>query len=182
MEGKHIAECRAEQRERPLLLGGSGKGIIVVSGHEAAIRLWSRARGAKSPTAQAQFLRTIPGKYSRASHRQRQAAAKLTTFMSGIRRFMNSYAILWQKLYACFSENTFNQGKRVLVSSVATHLDIRDRVLMKTGRLSQVQNRPIQCSTRPSELVHLPQARIANVTCDKVRTVIAVSPNQGGIQ
>ena len=101
--------------------------------------------------------------------------------MSGIRRLLKAYAVLWQKFYARFSEHTFDQGNRVLVSRVATDLDIRDRVSMKTGRLSQVPNRPVQRST-PSELVHLSQARIANVTCDKVRTIIAISPNRGGIQ
>ena len=65
---------------------------------------------------------------------------------------MKAYAILWQKLYARFSEHTFDQGNRVLVSRVATHLDIRDRVSMKTGRLSQVPNRPIQRSTRHPNL------------------------------
>ena len=112
----------------------------------------TRAHAAKSSTAQALLLRPIRGKYSRASHRQRQTAAKLTTFMTGIRRFMKAYAILWQKLYARFSEHTFDQGNRVLVSRVATHLDIRDRVSMKTGRLSQVPNRPIQRSTRHPNL------------------------------
>jgi hypothetical protein len=63
---------------------------------------------------------------------------------------MKAYAILWQKLYARFSEHTLDQGDRVLVSRVATDLDIRDRVSMKTGRLSQVPNRPIQRGTRPN--------------------------------
>ena len=112
----------------------------------------TRAHAAKSSTAQALRLRPIRGKYSRASHRQRQTAAKLTTFMTGIRRFMKAYAILWQKLYARFSEHAFDQGNRVLVSRVATHLDIHDRVSMKTGRLSQVPNRPIQRSTRHPNL------------------------------
>ena len=119
----------------------------------------TRAHAAKSSTAQAQFLRPIRGKYSRAGHRQRQASAKLATFMTGIRRFMKAYAILWQKLYARFSEHTFDQGNRVLVSRVATHLDIRDRVSMKTGRLSQVPNRPIQRSTRHPNLCTCQQAR-----------------------
>ena len=145
-----------------------------MSGEEALIRPWheqdvqmksqrslgvttgdsrhTRAHAAKSSTAQAQLLRPIRGKYSRAGHRQRQTAAKLATFMTGIRRFMKAYAILWQKLYARFSEHTFDQGNRVLVSRVATHLDIRDRVSMKTGRLSQVPNRPIQRSTRHPNL------------------------------
>ena len=65
---------------------------------------------------------------------------------------MKAYAILWQKLYARFSERTFHQGNRVLVSRVATDLDILDRVSMKTGRLSQVPNRPIERSTRHPNL------------------------------
>jgi hypothetical protein len=68
-----------------------------------------------------------------AGHRLRQTAAKLTTFMTGLRRLMKAYAILWQKFHACFSKYTFDQGNRVLVSRVATHLDVRDRVSMKTG-------------------------------------------------
>ena len=141
----------------------------------------TRAHAAKSSTAQTPFLRPIGRKHSRASHRQRQTAAKLTTFMTGIRRFMKAYAILWQKLYARFSEHAFDQGNRVLVSRVATHLDIRDRVSMKTGRLSQVPNRPIE--RRPSDLVQLPRARnCAHLTCDKVTTTFTTSPNQGGIQ
>jgi hypothetical protein len=146
-----------------------------VSGEEAAlIRLWheqnvqmkserslgvitedprhTRGHVARSSTAQAEHLRPLRGKYSRACHRQRQPAAKLTTFTTGIRSFLKAYAILWQKLYARFSEHTFNQGSRVLVSCVATDLDIRNRVSMKTGRLSQVPNRPIQRSTRHPNL------------------------------
>ena len=137
-------------------IGGSDARIINSLDEAALIRLWtgdhSRAHAAKSPTAQALFLRPIRGKYSRASHKQRQTAAKLTTFMTGIRGFMKAYAILWQKLYARFSEHTFDQGNRVLVSRVATDLDIRDRVSMKTGRLSQVPNRQIERSTRHPNL------------------------------
>jgi hypothetical protein len=111
-----------------------------------------RPHPAKSSTAQAQCLRSIGRKYSRTGHEQAQTAAKLTTFVTGIRSFMKAYAILWQKLYACLSEHTFDQGNRALVSHVATHLDIRNRVSMKTGRLSQVPNRPIQRSTRHPDL------------------------------
>ena len=190
---------------RRRFVGGSDARFIT-SGEEAAlIRLWreqnvqmksqrslgvitgdprhSRAHAAKSPTAQAQFLRPIRGKYSRASHRQRQTAAKLTTFMTGIRSFMKAYAILWQKLYARFSEHTFDQGNQVLVSRVATHLDIRDRVSMKTGRLSQVPNRPIQRSTRHPDLCtcHRHEAvPLSHVT--KSQLMITMSPNQWGIQ
>ena len=137
---------RSRKPDRRLFLGGSDARIIISLDEAALIRLLTgdhnRAHAAKSST-QAQFLRPIRGKYSRASHRQRQTAAKLTTFMTGIRSFMKAYAILWQKLYTRFSEHTFDQGNRVLVSRVATHLDVRDRVSMKTGRLCQVPNRPI---------------------------------------
>jgi hypothetical protein len=112
----------------------------------------THARAAKSSKPQTQLLRRIRGKDSQARHRRRQTAAKSTTFMTGIRRFVKAYAILWQKLYACFSEHTFDQRNRVLVSRVAAHLDIRDRVSMKTGRLSQIPNRPIQRSTRHPSL------------------------------
>jgi hypothetical protein len=118
-------------------------------------------RAAKSSKPQAQSSRPIGRKYSRASHRQRQPAANLTTFMTGIRRFMEAYAILGQKLYARFSAHTFDQGNRVLVSRIATDLDICDRISMKTGRLSQVPNRPIQRSTRHPDLC----------TCHKHETV-----------
>jgi hypothetical protein len=121
----------------------------------------TRAHNAKSSTAQALLLRPIRGKHSRASHKQRQTAAKLPTLMSGIRRLLKAYAIPWQKLYACFSEHTFHQSNRVLVSRVAAHLDIRDRVSMKTGRLSEVPNRPIQRSTPHANLCAPQQARNA---------------------
>ena len=103
--------------------------------------------------------------------------------MSGIRRLLKAYAILWQKLYACFSEHTFDQGNQVLVSRVAAHLDIRDRVSMKTGRLSQVPNRPIQRSTRHPDLCtcHRHEAvPLSHVT--KSHLMITMSPNQWGIQ
>jgi hypothetical protein len=162
-------------------LGGSDARVILRL-DEALIRpLWegghSRAQPAKSPTAQALLLRPIRGEHSRPSHKQRQTAAKLPTLMSGIRRFLKAYAILWQKLYACFSEHTFNQGNRVLVSRVATDLNIRDRVSMKTGRLSQVPKRPIQRSARHPDL-----CTCATVTSDKVTAMITTSPNQWGIQ
>ena len=168
-------------------LGGSDARVIMSLDEAAGIRRLrtgdhSRAHAAKSPTAQALLLRPIRGKYSRASHRQRQTAAKLTTFMTGIRSFMKAYAILWQKLYARFSEHTFDQGNRVLVSRVATHLDIRDRVSMKTGRLSQVPNRPIQRSTRHPNLCTCQRHETVPVTCDKVTIMITTSPNQWGIQ
>jgi hypothetical protein len=101
--------------------------------------------------------------------------------LTGIRRLVSANAILWQKLYARLSEYTFDRCNRVLVSRAATHLDIRDRVAMEPGGPSQVPNRSIERSSQ-SELVQLPQARIANVACDKVRTIIAISPNQGGTE
>jgi hypothetical protein len=48
---------------------------------------------------------------------------------------MKAHAILWQKLYACLSEHTFDQRDGILVARVATHLDIRDGVSMKTRSL-----------------------------------------------
>ena len=94
--------------DRCRFIGGSDARIIMSRDGAARIQLWtddhSRVPAAKSPTAQAQFLRPIRGKSSRASHKQRQTAAKLTTFMTGIRAFMKACAILWQKLYARFSE------------------------------------------------------------------------------
>ena len=146
-------------------LGGSDARIILRLDEAALMRGLgghSRAHAAKSPTAQALLLRPIRGKYSRAGHRQRQPSANLATFMTDIRSFIKTYAILWQKLYAPFSENTFDQGNRVLVSRVATDLDIRDRISMKAGRLSQVPNRPIQRSTRHADLCAPQQGQNAN--------------------
>jgi hypothetical protein len=186
---------------RRLFIGGGSDVGVIVSGEEAAlVRLWheqnvqmksqrsldvitedprhTRGHVARSSTAQAEHLRPLRGKYSRAtSQRQRQTAAKLTTFMTGMRSFMKAYAILWQKLYARFSERIFHQGNRVPVSRVAAHLDIRDRVSMKTGRLSQVPNLPIQRSTRHPDL-----CTCATVTSDKVTATITMSPNQRRIQ
>jgi hypothetical protein len=166
---------------RPFL-GGSDARVILRLDEAALIQgLWegghSRAHAAKSPTAQALLLRPIRGKSSRASHKQRQTAAKLPTLMCGIRRLLNAYANLWQELYACLSEHTFDQGNRVLVSRVAAHLDIRDRVSMKTGRLSRVPNLPIQHSTRHPDL-----CTCGTVTSDKGTATITISPNQRGIQ
>jgi hypothetical protein len=167
-------------------IGGSD-GRVIPLDEAALIRLWtgdsSRGHAAKSQTAQALLLWPIRGKYSRASHRQWQTATKLTAFISGIRSFMKAHAILWQKLYPRFSEHPFDQGNRVQVSRVATHLDIRDRVSMKTRRLSQVPNRPIQRSTRHSDLCtcHRHEAvSLSHVT--KSQLMITMSPNQWGIQ
>jgi hypothetical protein len=166
-------------------IGGSDARIIVSRDEAARIQLWtddhSRVPAAKSPTARAQFLRPIRGKYSRASHKQRQGAAKSTTFMTGIRSLMKAYAPLWQKLCARFSKYTVDQGNRLLDFRVTTHLSIRDRVSMKSGRLGQVPNRPIERG--PSDLVQLPRARkCAHLTCDKVTTIFTTSRNQRGIQ
>jgi hypothetical protein len=118
------------------------------------------AHAAKSSTVQAPRLRPIRVKDSRAGHRQRQTAAKLTTFMAHIRRFMEASAILLQKLYAHLSEHAFDQGNRILVSRAAT-LDILERISMKTGRLNQVPNRQIERSTRHPNLCACQQARNA---------------------
>src|ERR1700740_2179413 len=110
MKGKNVAERRDHHREPQLLHGVSGTRIIV-SRHEAElIRLSSRAHAAESSTPQAQGLRPIDGKYSRASRRHRQTDAKSTGFMVSIGRFMKACAILWQKPRARFSEHAFNQG------------------------------------------------------------------------
>jgi hypothetical protein len=168
---------------RRLFIGGSDVRVIV-SGEEAALfRLWrkqnvqmksqrslgvitedprhTRGHVAKWSMAHALRLRPVRGKYSRASNRQQRTAAKLPPLMIDIRSLLKAYAILWQKLYARFAERPFHQGNRVLVSRVATDLDIRDRVSMKTGRLSQVPNRPIQRSTRHPNLCACRQARNA---------------------
>jgi hypothetical protein len=151
-----ITRQYAQPPERRLFLGGSDARATMSVDETALVRLWTGDHTlthiAKSPMAHPEFLPPIGGKYSRACHRQRQPAAKLTTFTTGIRSFLKAYAILWQKLYARFSEHAFNQGSRVLVSCVATDLDIRNRVSMKTGRLSQVPNRPIQRSARHPNL------------------------------
>jgi hypothetical protein len=162
------------RKHRRQFIGGSDTRIIIGLDEAALIRLWtgghSRAHAAKSPMAHALFLRPLRCKYSRASHRQRQTAAKLTTFMTSIRGPLKAYPILRQKLYARFSERTFHQGNRVLVSRVATHLDIRDRVSMKTGRLSRVPNHPIERG--PSDLVQVPRARkCTHLICDEVATI-----------
>ena len=116
----------------------------------------TRAHAAKSSTAHAHCLPPIGREYSRAHHRERQTAANLTAFMAGIRRLMNANAILWQKLYARFSEHAFDQAYRVLVSRVAT-LDILERISMKTGR----PNRQIESSTRHPNLCACQRARNA---------------------
>jgi hypothetical protein len=120
----------------------------------------TRAHTAKSSKAQAHCLLPIGRRYSRARHRERQTAANLTAFMAGIRRFMKVYAVLWQKLHARFSEHSFDQANRVPGSHVATHLDVCDRVPMKTGHLSQVSHRQIERSTYPN-LCACQQARNA---------------------
>ena len=164
-------------------IGGSDARIIMSRDEAARIQLWtddhSRVPAAKSPTAQAQFLRPIRGKYSRASHKQRQAAAKSTTFMTGIRAFMKACAILWQKLYAHFSGHTFDQGNRALGSRVATHLDVPDCVSMKTGRLGQVPNRS---TAAPSEFVRLSQPAAPMTHVTKPKPASPCPRINGGIQ
>ena len=136
----------------------------------------TRAHVAKSSTVQTPRLRLIGRQHSRSGHRQQQSAENFTAFMTAIQRFMKACAILWRKLHARFSEHAFDQANRVLVSRRAT-LDILERISMKTGRLSQVPNRPIQRSMRNPDLCNC-----ANVTCDKVAAMITMSPNQRGIQ
>ena len=192
-------------RSRCRFLGGSGTRIIMDFDEAALIRLShgqnvqmkcqrsfgvitgdprrTRAHVAKWSTAHALRLRPVRGKYSRASNRQRRTAPKLTTFVTAVRRFMKAYAILWQKLRARFSEHIFDHANRALVSRVATDIDIRDRVSMKTGRLSQVPNRPIQRSTRHPSLrtCHGQEAvPLSHVTTSHL--MITTSPNQWGIQ
>jgi hypothetical protein len=145
-------------------IGGADARMIISLDEAALIRLWtggpSGAHAAKSPTAQALRLRPIRGKSSRASHKQRQTATKLPTLMSGIRRLLKAYAVLWPKLHARFSEYRFDQAIRVPGSHVATHLDVCDRVPMRTGHLTQVSNRQIERSTSPN-LCACQQARNA---------------------
>jgi hypothetical protein len=166
MEGKEnklITVPWSRGLARCKFLGGSHAGITVSADDVTLIRLWheqsvqvksekclgvltgdpprSRAQATKSATAQAQRSRPIRGKCSRVGHRQWQTSAIFTTFMTGVRTIMKAYAILWQKLYACFSERTFDQGNQVLVSCAATHLDIRDCVFDEDRSSSQVPNR-----------------------------------------
>ena len=72
------------------IIGASDARIIMSRDEAARIRLWtddhSRVPAAKSPTAEAEFWRPIRCKYWRASHKQRQAAAKSTTFITGTGR------------------------------------------------------------------------------------------------
>ena len=159
-----ITVPRSRKPSHCQFIGGSDTRIINSLDEAVLIRLWtgdpSPVRAAKLPTAQALLLRPIRGQSSRASHKQRQTAAKSATFMTSIRRFMKAYAILWQKLYARFSKRTFDQANRVLGSRVAT-LDILERISMKTGRLSQVPNRQIERSAHHPKLCAFQQARKA---------------------
>ena len=149
-------------KSRCHFLGGSDARVVTSLDEAAGIRRLrigdhSLAHAAKG---QALLSRPIRGKHSR-RHKQWQTAAKLTTFMTGIRSFMKAHAILWQKLYARFSGRTFDQGNRAVGFRVATDLDVRDRVSIKTGRLSQVPNRQIERSTRHPNLCACQQARNA---------------------
>jgi hypothetical protein len=190
-----ITVPRSRKLARRRFLGGSDARIITSADeapvmrrlrHEQNIQclgitpgnpLRTCAHVAKSATAQTPRLRLIGRPDSRSGHRRQQAAENFTAFMTAIRRFMKAYAILWRTLHARFSEYAVDQANRVLVSRIAAHLDIRDRVSMKTGRLSQVPNRPIQRSTRHPDL-----CTCATVTSDKVTAMITMSPNQRGIQ
>jgi hypothetical protein len=98
----------------------------------------------------------IRSKYSRPNHRQRETAKRFRAPKNGLRSFVKAYAVLWRNFNTIFSEYTFDQGNRVVVSRVATDFDIRDRVSMQTGRPSRVPNHPIE--RRPSDLVQLPRA------------------------
>jgi hypothetical protein len=115
-----ITQQYAQPPEPRLFLGGSDARAIISVDEAALVRLWTGdhtlTHVAKSPMAHREFLPPIGGKYSPASHGQRQTSAKLTTFTSRIRSFMKACAILCQKFYACFSEHTFDQGNRVLIS------------------------------------------------------------------
>jgi hypothetical protein len=175
MSGEGVALIRSWHEQNAQMKSERSFGVITGDSRP------TRAHAAQSSTAQTQSLRPFRGKYSRAGHRQRQASANLATFMK--RRFIKTYAVLWQKLYARFSENTFDQGNRVLGPRVATDLEIRDRVSMKTGRLSQVPNRPIQRSTRHPDLCTCHRqgtAPLSHVTTSHL--MITTSPNQRGIQ
>ena len=194
-----ITVPRSRKLARRQFPGGSDARIITI-GDEAPVmrRLWheqniqclgittgnpprTHAHVAKSSMAQTPCLRLIGRQHSRSGDRQQQTVENYTVFMMTIRRFMKAYAILLRKLHARFSEHTFDQANLVPVSRVATHLVIHDRVLMKTGRLNQVPNHPIERG--PSDLVQLPRARkCTHLICDKVTTIFTTSPNQGGIQ
>ena len=106
----YIATAAPPIRRR--FVGGSDARFIRSGEEVALIRLWreqnvqmksqrslgvstgnprdSCAHGAKSPTGQAQFLRPFRSQYSRASYRQRQTAAILTTFMICYSEFRES--------------------------------------------------------------------------------------------
>jgi hypothetical protein len=138
------------------------------------------AHAAESSMAQAQCVRPIRAKYSRASHRKRQPAANLTTLMTGVWRLMKAYAILWQKLYARFSERIFDQGHRVLASGGATRLDVGDRVSMQTGRLSRIPSRPTQSQHAPSEFAHCPRQETAATHVTEPQTSLPCRRINGG--
>jgi hypothetical protein len=150
----------------------SQRGLEVISGNPRH----TRRHAAKSSIAKAQYLRPIRGKYSRASHRQRLTAAKLTTFMTG---FVKAYAILWQKLYARLSEHAFDQSNRVLGSRLATHLDIPDRVSMQTGRVCQVPDPRIRRSAPKSEFALVTGTKVHCATVTMSKTSFHVAEARG---
>jgi hypothetical protein len=156
--GTLATQHHAQTRERKFFPRRFGRANDRERDEAAPIRLGTSDRSharAQSPTAQAPLSRPNRGKSSRASPKQRRTAAKLPTLMIGIWRLLKAYAVLWQRLYACFSGYTFDQSR------VAAHLDIRDRVSMKTRRLSQVPNRQIERSTRHPNSCAFRQARKA---------------------
>jgi hypothetical protein len=174
-----ITVPRSRKLARRRFLGGSEARIITSADeapvmrrlrHEQNIECLAITTGnplrtcalvAKSSTAQTPRLRLIGRPDSRSGYRRQQTAENFTTFMTAIRRFRKAYAILWRELYARLSEYAVDQANRVLISRVATDLDIRDRVSMKDGRLSQVPNRQIEHSTRHANLCAPQQARNA---------------------
>jgi hypothetical protein len=174
-----ITVPRSRKLARRRFLGGSDARIITSADeapvmrrlrHEQNIECLAITTGnplrvyalvAKSSTAQTPRLRLIGRPDSRSGYRRQQTAENFTTFMTAVRRFRKAYAILWRKLYAHFSEYAVDQANRVLISRVATDLDILEPISMKDGRLSQVPNRQIERSTRHANLCAPQQARNA---------------------
>jgi hypothetical protein len=174
-----ITVPRSRKLARRRFLGGSDAGIITSVDeapvmrrprHEQNIQCLDIITGnpvrtcalvAKSSTAQTPRLRLIGRPDSRSGYRRQQTAENFTTVITAIRMFWRVYAVLWRKLYARFSEYALDQADRVLISRVATDLDILERISMKDGRRSQVPNRQIEHSTRRANLCAPQQARNA---------------------
>src|ERR1700722_8436611 len=90
-----ITQQYAQPRERRLFLGGSDARAIMSVDEAALVPLWTGdhtvTHAAKSPGRRLSSCGPLPSTYSRAtSQRQRQTAAKLPTFMTGIRSFMKA--------------------------------------------------------------------------------------------